>query len=277
MGALGGIIVLILGMIFGTGESENALMSYTPFFAVIVAIMLISLIIFKFTVNEPKFAREMQEESLRLGLDEVSEEDEQSGSRKLSKKELTSLFLILASVVLWFMGYNAVTSKYSIYASAVLGLDYNITLTIASGAAIVSYLPIGIISSKIGRKKTLMGGIILLGTAFLVASFMRSGSSVIVMNLLFMMAGIGWATISVNSYPMVVELSRGGEVGKYTGFYYTASMAAQTATPILSGFFMDMKMTSLFIYATIFVFLAFFTMLFVKHGDSSPKAAEAKK
>ena len=277
MGALGGIIVLILGMIFDTGESENALMSYTPFFAVIVAIMLISLIIFKFTVNEPKFAREMQEESIRLGLDEVSEEDEQSGSRKLSKKELTSLFLILASVVLWFMGYNAVTSKYSIYASAVLGLDYNITLTIASGAAIVSYLPIGIISSKIGRKKTLMGGIILLGTAFLVASFMRSGSSVIVMNILFAMAGIGWATISVNSYPMVVELSRGGEVGKYTGFYYTASMAAQTVTPILSGFFMDMKMTSLFIYATIFVFLAFFTMLFVKHGDSSPKAAEAKK
>jgi MFS family permease len=243
-------------------------MSYTPFFAVIVAIMLISLIIFKFTVNEPKFAREMQEESIRLGLDEVSEEDEQSGSRKLSKKELTSLFLILASVVLWFMGYNAVTSKYSIYASAVLGLDYNITLTIASGAAIVSYLPIGIISSKIGRKKTLMGGIILLGTAFLVASFMRSGSSVIVMNILFAMAGIGWATISVNSYPMVVELSRGGEVGKYTGFYYTASMAAQTVTPILSGFFMDIKMTSLFVYATICVFAALLTMLPVRHGDT---------
>ena len=277
MGALGGIIVLILGIAFDTGASENALMSYTPFFAVIVAIMLISLIIFKFTVNEPKFAREMQEESLRLGLDEVSEEDEQSGSRKLSKKELASLFLILASVVLWFMGYNAVTSKYSIYASAVLGLDYNIPLTIASGAAIVSYLPIGIISSKIGRKKTLMGGIILLGTAFLVASFMRSGSSMLVMNTLFAIAGIGWATISVNSYPMVVELSRGSEVGKYTGFYYTASMAAQTVTPILSGFFMDMKMTSLFIYATIFVLLAFFTMLFVKHGDSAPETAEAKK
>ena len=277
MGALGGIIVLILGIAFDTGASENALMSYTPFFTVIVAIMLISLIIFKFTVNEPKFAREMQEESLRLGLDEFSEEDEQSGSRKLSKKELTSLFLILASVVLWFMGYNAVTSKYSIYASAVLGLDYNITLTIASGAAIVSYLPIGIISSKIGRKKTLMGGIILLGTAFLVASFMRSGSSMLVMNTLFAMAGIGWATISVNSYPMVVELSRGSEVGKYTGFYYTASMAAQTITPIFSGFFMDIKMTSLFIYATIFVFLAFFTMLFVKHGDSAPEIAEAKK
>ncbi|MBO5006243.1 MAG: MFS transporter, partial [Clostridia bacterium] len=109
------------------------------------------------------------------------------------------------------------------------------------------------------------------------ASFMRSGSSMLVMNILFTMAGVGWATISVNSYPMVVELSRGGDVGKYTGFYYTASMAAQTITPIFSGFFMDIKMTSLFIYATIFVFLAFFTMLFVKHGDSAPEKAEAKK
>ena len=219
----------------------------------------------------------MQEESARLGIDEVSDEDAASGARKLSGKELASLFLILASVVLWFMGYNAVTSKYSIYASAVLGLDYNMTLTIASAAAIVSYLPIGIISSKIGRKKTLMGGIILLGTAFFIASFMRSGSSMLVMNILFTMAGVGWATISVNSYPMVVELSRGGDVGKYTGFYYTASMAAQTITPIFSGFFMDIKMTSLFIYATIFVFLAFFTMLFVKHGDSAPEKAEAEK
>ena len=90
------------------------------------------------------------------------------------------------------------------------------------------------------------------------------------MNILFAMAGIGWATINVNSYPMVVELSSGGDVGKYTGFYYTASMAAQTVTPILSGFFMDIKMTSLFIYATAFVFLSLVTILFVRHGDSVP-------
>jgi MFS family permease len=113
-----------------------------------------------------------------------------------------------------------------------------------------------------------MAGIIILGTSFLMAAFMRSGSSMILMNILFAMAGIGWATINVNSYPMVVELSKGSDVGKYTGFYYTASMAAQTVTPIVSGFFMDIKMTSLFVYATIFVFLAFFTMMFVKHGDT---------
>jgi MFS family permease len=97
------------------------------------------------------------------------------------------------------------------------------------------------------------------------------------MNIIFVLAGMGWATINVNSYPMVVELSRGGDVGKYTGFYYTASMAAQTITPMLSGVFMDIKMESLFVYATVMVFAAFFTMIAVKHGDAKPLAkTEAK-
>lgn len=96
------------------------------------------------------------------------------------------------------------------------------------------------------------------------------------MNIMFALAGIGWATINVNSFPMVVELSRGGDVGRYTGFYYTASMAAQTITPILSGMFLDIRMTYLFPYATIFVFGSFVTMLFVKHGDSKPTPAKSR-
>lgn len=271
MGAVGGIIVLVLGMVFATGNAENALMSYTVFFIVIAAIMLISLVMFFLTVREPQFVREMQEESNRLGLD-TADDGEKGMVGKMSKKEFRSLLFILASVVLWFMGYNAVTSKYSVYASTILNLDYNLTLTIASAAAIVSYIPIGNISSRIGRKKMIMAGVVILGTSFGIASFMRSESPLWLMNILFALAGVGWASINVNSYPMVVELSRGGDVGKYTGFYYTASMAAQTATPIISGFFMDIKMTSLFVYATVCVAFAFLTMIFVRHGDNKPKA-----
>ena len=91
------------------------------------------------------------------------------------------------------------------------------------------------------------------------------------MNTLFALAGIGWATINVNSYPMVVEMAKSSDTGKYTGSYYTASMSAQIVTPIFSGFFLTyagMKTLSA-VYAAIFVFLAFLTrMLFVKHGDS---------
>jgi MFS family permease len=270
MGSFGGILVLVLGIVFGTGKAPKAMMSYTLFFAVIAAIMILALVIFLLTVREPKFVQEMEEESRRYGIDN-GEEDDGSGSRKLSKGELLSLLLILASVVLWFFGYNAVTSKYSVYAGKVLNLDYNTTLIIAQAAAIISYLPVGFISSKIGRKKAILAGVIMLAVAFGVASFLREGSPAMLMNAMFALAGIGWATINVNSFPMVVELAKGGNVGKYTGYYYTASMAAQVLTPILSGFLMDsFGLGILFPYATAFVVLAFFTMLFVKHGDSKP-------
>ncbi len=168
------------------------------------------------------------------------------------------------------MGYNAVTSKYSVYATSVLDMDYNMTLIIAQAAAILSYIPIGIISTKVGRKKTILAGVVMLGVAFGAAAFLRAGSPVWFMNILFALAGIAWATINVNSFPMVVEMAAGNTVGKYTGYYYTASMAAQVITPILSGIFLDIRFTTLFPYATVFVALAFVTMLFVKHGDHKP-------
>ena len=271
MGSFGGILVLALGIVFGTGKAQNAMMSYITFFTVIGAIMIIALIIFLLTVKEPRFVKEMQEESKRYGIDE--EDDDGSGTRKLTRGELTSLILILASVALWYFGYNAVTSKYSVYAGKVLNLDYNMTLIIAQAAAIISYLPVGIISSKIGRKKAILAGVVMLTTAFTVAAFLRAGSPAMLMNAMFALAGIGWATINVNSFPMVVELARGGTVGKYTGYYYTASMAAQVLTPILSGFLMDgFGMKILFPYAAIFVACAFVTMLFVRHGDNKPIA-----
>ena len=271
MGTFGGIIVLGLGIVFATGAVKNSLMSYTVFFAIIAGIMLVSLAIFRWKVDEPRFVEEMEAESRRFHIDSQADDDDDAGSRKLSAAEKRSLILILASVVFWFMGYNAVTSKYSVYAGKVLSLDYNTTLMIANAAAIVAYLPVGFLASKIGRKKTILIGISMLTAAFIVAAFVREGSPLMLMNAMFALAGIGWATINVNSFPMVVELSRGGDVGKYTGFYYTASMAAQTITPYLSGLLMDKTgMTSLFPYAAVFVFLSSVTMLFVRHGDSKP-------
>ena len=276
MGSAGGILVLALGMVFATSSVKNALMSYKVYFGVIGGVMLLALIIFMLTVKEPKLVKQMHADSRRFGIEEADEADETPGaSRGLSAGEKRSLLFILASIVLWFMGYNAVTSKYSVYASNILHKDYNLTLIIAQAAAIISYLPVGIVASKVGRKKTILAGVVMLGVSFGVAAFLRSESPTMLMNLMFALAGIGWATINVNSFPMVVELCSGADVGKYTGFYYTASMAAQVVTPMFSGFLMDhMGMTVLFPYATIFVALAFVTMLFVRHGDSKPVAAK---
>ncbi len=271
MGSAGGILVLVLGMVFATSAVRNSLMSYIGYFAVIAAIMLAALVVFMLTVRENEWAAEMQQQSVELGLED--KEEAATGERKLSVDEVRSLIFLLLSIVLWFFGYNAVTSKYSVYASNILHKDYNLTLIIAQAAAIISYLPVGFIASRVGRKKTILAGVIMLTAAFTTASFMSAESPTMLMNAMFALAGIAWATINVNSFPMVVEMCSGGNVGKYTGFYYTASMAAQVATPMLSGLLMDrMGMHVLFPYAAVFTALAFVTMLFVRHGDSKPEA-----
>ncbi len=272
MGTAGGILVLVLGKVFATSSVDNALMSYTGFFGVVVLVMLLALAIFRLTVKERLWASEMQTASIKYGIDE--EEPEDKGKKcKLSWAERRSLLLILLSVALWYMGYNAVTSKYSVYASEVLHKEYNTTMLIAQVAAIISYLPVGMIASRVGRRKTILAGVLMLTGAFTGAAFMGTESPDTLIYALFALAGIAWATINVNSFPMVVEMCAGGNVGRYTGFYYTASMAAQVITPILSGWLMDTTAkTALFPYAAVFVGLAFVTMYFVRHGDSKPQA-----
>ena len=267
MGTAGGIIALAFGILFKTGAEGKT--DFSHYVIAICAVMLIGLVIFLFTVKENRWAGEMEEASLKI---EDSSPNEPQEKRALTRPELRSLCLILASVALWYIGYNAVTSRYSVYAEEVLKVDFNTTLIVAQAAAVVAYIPVGIIASKIGRKKSILSGIVMLTAAFVIASFIRAGVSELTMFPIFALAGIGWATINVNSFPMVVELAKGGDVGRYTGFYYTASMSAQIVTPILSGVLVDnIAWEVLFPYAAIFASLSFVTMLFVKHGDSRPE------
>jgi len=267
MGTAGGILVLILGIVFGT--SGDLYMNYTIYVVAVAAIMLIGLAVFLLKVKETRWSDEMKAESERLGL-EKAESDDVEDRKKLSSSELRSLLLILASVALWYIGYNSITSKYSVYSTNILGFDFNATLIIAQAAAIVSYIPVGIIASRFGRKKTILFGIGMLATAFLLGNFIGSDTPEFLMIPIFILAGMGWATINVNSFPMVVELAKGGDVGKYTGYYYTASMSAQIVAPVLSGVLYDLFGMRLmfFAFGTLFVALSFVTMFFVRHGDA---------
>ena len=284
MGTAGGILVLVLGMIFKT--SGDKYMQYTGYVIAVCAIMVSGLCVFIATVKERKWADEMEEDTKRYGLEDVPE-NASDESRKLSAPELKSLLLILASVALWYVGYNSITSKYSVYATNVLFFDFNLTLIIAQAAAVVAYIPVGIVASKIGRRKTILAGVIMLASAFFIGNFISFSTPEFVMYPVFILAGIGWATINVNSFPMVVELAKGGEVGKYTGYYYTASMAAQIVAPILSGVIYDLvgnisgggvytgMRYTFFAFGTLFVVASFVTMFFVKHGDAKPEAQGA--
>lgn len=273
-GTFGGILVLVLGMVFAT--SKNHYMQYTGYFVAVVCIMLVGLIIFILSVKENQWANEMEKDSARLGLNKAEENTSLNG--KLSKPQFRSLLLILASVALWYIGYNSITSKYSVYATNILEFDFNFTLIIAQAAAIVSYIPVGIVASKIGRRKTILGGVVILATAFLLGNFVTKNTPEVIMFPIFILAGIGWATINVNSFPMVVELAKSGNVGKYTGYYYTASMSAQIVAPILSGLLYDLlgMRYTFFAFGAVFVALAFITMFFVRHGDSKIQACKSR-
>ncbi len=265
MGAIGAVYTLIMiKLLVDKGERPN----YYPLFLAVGILMVVSVLLTFSTIRENKLRKAVGVESETADI--VESESKTSGS--LPKDVKKSLIFILISVAFWFIAYNAVTTAFSRYVSEVWGLeggDYADCLMIATVVAIISYIPIGFLSSKIGRKKTILIGIVLLGSCFAAAGLypVYHWSMVI----FFAIIGFAWASISVNSYPMVVEMSKAGDVGKYTGYYYTFSMAAQVITPILSGVLLEhVSYRTLFPYSVTFCALAFVTMSMVKHGDSKP-------
>ena len=275
MGSAGGI--LSLGFLTFLAHDYK---SYIIVFIVLAVLMIAALGVFLFTVNERKLVEQMHQDAIAYGIEttEEVEENKDAVKEKMPKDVKKSFILILASIVFWFMAYNAATSKFSVYATNVLDFkNFSMPLMVAQAAAIISYLPIGMLATKLGRKKTILIGICELFLAFLLGSFATDSSAFLLYGIMAL-AGIGWATINVNSYPMVVEMAKGADVGKYTGIYYTASMTAQIITPILSGALMDaINMRVLFPYSALFCVLAFTTMFFVKHGDSKAVPTDKKE
>ena len=279
MGAVGGIIYLAVAAVMYPNSKVLGLehVNYHPLFLVVSGIMAVSVIVLFLTIKEPQLAAENQ--ALEAQHPEWNlAEDDGSGNEVLPSDVRHSLGFLLASIALWFIGYNGITTWFTTYVDKVMGQGLggaSTCLLIATAGAIISYIPIGSLASKIGRKKTIMTGIILLAACFLGGFFLTTAFHSInaVMFIVFALVGFAWAAINVNSLPMVVEMCRGSDIGKFTGYYYTASMAAQVVTPVLAGFLMrNVSYKVLFPYAAIFVGLSFLTMTKVKHGDAAPEA-----
>lgn len=281
MGAVGGIIYLaVAAVLYPNSKTVGvAHVNYQILFIVVAAIMFVSVGLLFLFVKEPKLVAEnraLEEQHPEWNL----AEDDGSGNEKLPDDVKRSLAFLLASIALWFIGYNAVTTWFTTYVGVVMGQGLggaSTCLLIATAGAIVSYIPIGNIASKIGRKKTIMLGIIMLSVLFFAGFILTNIFKTIntIMFITFALVGFAWAAINVNSLPMVVEMCKGSDIGKFTGYYYTASMAAQIVTPILAGTLMRLiSYKILFVYSAFFVLMSFVTMTQVKHGDQK---VEAKK
>ena len=279
MGAVGGILYLGVAALLYPTAKVAALehVNYQPLFIIVAAIMIVAVVVLLITIREPALAAENQQLEKQHPEWNLAEDNGQ-GRETLPTPVKRSLGFLLASIALWFIGYNGVTTWFTTYVSQVMGEGLggaSTCLLVATAGAIVSYIPIGIVASKIGRKKTIHAGIILLASCFLAGFFLTTLFSSInaIMFVAFALVGLAWAAINVNSLPMVVEMCRGSDVGKFTGYYYTASMLAQVITPVLAGSLMkSVSYQILFPYAAFFVILSFITMCFVRHGDSKAEA-----
>lgn len=289
MGAVGGVYALIMiRLLVGAGDRPD----YMPLFVSIAAVMVIAVGILVITIRENKLRAELEASEKAEEAAEIANASEQAGTpegteaadksreagpkavkKTLPREVVRSMAFMLLSIAFWFMAYNAVTTAFSRYTQEVWKMEgggFADCLMVATVAAIISYIPIGSISARIGRKKTIMGGVLIMAACYGAAIFVEQYHPLI--NIAFALIGVGWAAINVNSYPMIVAMSQGGDIGKYTGTYYTFSMAAQVVTPILSGYLLEnVSYRTLFPYALVFAILAFCTMTQVRHGDVKPQ------
>ena len=283
MGALGGVYTLGVTGFLVKKNADGAPPDYTLLFAAVAALMVVCVAILFFTIKEKKLAQETALAQAALDAEEpqaprAASSHGPKGWASLEPEMRKSLLLILCSVFLWFMGYNAVTTAFTKYAKEIWGAELGASsgyLMIATVGAVVSYLPVGALATKFGRKRVIQGGVLLLAACF--ASGLAFASLSPAIYVMFALVGVAWAMVNVNSYPMVVEISKSGDVGKFTGYYYTFSMAAQIATPILSGLLLQyVGYWTLFPYAAVMVALSFVTISLTKHGDSKPQPPPSK-
>lgn len=284
MGAIGGLLYLGAAALLYSKAREPQytldyvngtapVLDYRLLFGVVSGIMVVSVAVLALTIRENRLSRKNEAYEAAHPEENYAAVDSQ-GKEVLPKPVKRSLGFLLVAIALWYIGYNGVTTWFTTYISRVMGEGIggaSTCLLVATGGAIVSYIPIGMVASKIGRRKTILAGAALLAACFFVGFLVTANASAITppMYLIFVLVGLAWAAINVNSLPMVVEMCQGSQVGKFTGYYYTFSMAAQVFTPIVAGWLLkNVSYKVLFPYAAFFVACSFVTMLFVRHGDN---------
>jgi MFS family permease len=274
MGTLGGTIILALKIFIKSDNND-----YTSFLVTVAALMVICVLVMFVTVRENKYRKEM--EDINYGdtlIEEKVVEAVESKPEKTPKDVIKSMTMLLASIFLWVFGYNAVTTAFSQYVVNYFGQTESAAagyLMIATITSVITYIPIAYVTSKIGRRKTILFSLLLGIALFTVAAFMTEFA--FFANLLFAGVGIVAGSITVNTLPMVLETSKGSTIGQYTGVYYTCTMSSQILTPVLIGqLFLYIGYQILFPYAILCLVLSFVCMLFVKYGDSKPQVKKKK-
>lgn len=286
MGGVGGfigmvagtIVTVVMGLILGKGNfTEEQTFPYV--FLIGAVVMIIGMLVVRFTVQEEDSRVQIQGE-INQAQDEAAKRAAEKEAKKaqaaalkaekLSKGERKSLIFMLMGLFFLFCGTNAITTFFALFAAEVLGkttAQATIMMAIFAVCSAAAALPAGKLGVKIGRKKTILLGLVTFMVVFLLYVVTRNFALIWVALVL---GGAANMFITVNTLPLVLEIGGIDKVGTFTGYYYTATFSAQIASPILYGMvrMVSGSYLSLFYYSPAAFLLAILCILIVKHGEA---------
>ena len=295
MGYLGGACATVLGIflklsdyITAADRSDKLMIIELPFIIASV-LMVVSAFVLFFKIKENKLQEEMKDE-LEEGERQAAIEDAVDDDKPMSKANKRMLFAILGAEFLWFMSDNAIGTYIGNYVIYYLESSSSATmiLTIIGGlASVVGFAIAGMIADKIGRKWTISLGLAITFIGLLTMIFVKPSAKVlengyhsfpVLLYVVWLFKGFGMALVHNCSFPMVVELCSSKKIGRFTGFYYAASMAAQTITPVLLGLLLaNIKIWFVLpIYSTILTVGSFVVFTLLVKNIKANKVANVK-
>ena len=247
---------------------------YLPVFLLQGVVIAVSAIVFRVFLNERATVAKMHDESRAMGIDEdqveASDDDRAGGKERVTDPGLRrSIAILLAAIFFYYMSYNAMTTNISRYASdffSMQGGSYAIINIVTIAGGLISYVPVANLSLKYGRKRVAL----VMGTLMVICPTLMwlSPSFSPLYYVLFLLMGASLGAVDLCVYPMIIEDCGAASVGRYSGYYYTVSMAAQVVTPILSGRIMDVAESQLFLYVAVTGFAMCVFIALARHGNS---------
>ena len=258
MGGLGAIIAFFVG-----SRLYNLNRGYPFYMAAVV--MLASLLVINFSIREKR-------DSLNFDAKPVPGPARTDAQRAELRRTVRHAVPLLLAIFLWFVAFDAVNAFFTLYGKEYLHVSESLAagkLTYFSLAVLVFAVPAGILATKIGRKKTILAGLVIICLMF---GGLRFTGNIDAIGYLFIVCGAAWAMININSYPLLLSMASGVQVGRFTGYYYAFSCLAGIVSPTLVGALIDaLGYRVLFIYAVTAFALALVCMVFVRENAVRPR------
>ena len=275
MGAFAGVLFGLAGRRLISYQGDLPVFTGCMYFVIIM--MCAIMILYVIVVRENALVNEVRQQNERLGLIDEKTDSTDRSLTKLSAGERKSLWLILITVFLVYISYNGFHTHYTNYLVTRLKQPASWTgpYLVEVVLAMLMMIPAAFITTRFGRRKSCMVGSLMCAVGYFGTSLVTP-EKVNTIYIWFVIAAIGFPLFGINLGPMVLELGKDIDAGRYLGYYYVAATGAQIVAPTLASLFINRwGYGVLGIFSSFFTAIAFLVLLPVRHGDVKPSLKHA--